>query len=134
MSSTRALLDAFELLVEDFGYSSYISDEEKEQDGRIVEARALIAAARAEARGPDTQGVVSDQELRRVFAGTDFGGPDHRQLLHVAVLKKACGYHCGHTITQIMSALGLIGVRGVPTKKGRRLLQLAFHAQMVKGP
>ncbi len=134
MNSTLKLLEAFESLVEDFGYSDYISDEEKEQDGRIVAARALIAAAVAEAQVPDTQSIVSDQALAQAFAGTNFGTSEHRHLLHQAVLKKACGYHCGHTITTIMRELSLIGVSGLPTKKGRRLMQLAWRSQMLKGP
>ena len=134
MNSTLNLLAAFEALVEDFGCSDYLSDEEKEQDGRIIAARALIAAAVAEAQVPDTKATVSDQELRRAFSGTNFGTTEPRHLLHQAVLKKACGYHCGHTITTIMHQLGLIGGRGTPTKKGRRLLQVAYHSQMVNGP
>nr|WP_279089135.1 Lar family restriction alleviation protein [Comamonas thiooxydans] len=90
--------------------------------------------ARPEIRPLDTCKVVSDDELAKAFAGTNFGSADHRQELHVAVLKKASGYHCGHTITTIMRELRLIGVHGLPTKKGRRLISLAFHALMVGGP
>lgn len=82
----------------------------------------------------DTRTVVSDDELAKAFAGTNFGDADHRQELHVAVLKKACGYHCGHTITTIMRELGLIGASNLPTKKGRKLISLAFHQYMVGGP
>lgn len=82
----------------------------------------------------DTSQVVSDEELAKAFAGTDFGGTDHRNELHVAVLKKASGYHCGHTITTIMRELRLIGASGLPTKKGRKLISLAYHALMVGGP
>ena len=81
----------------------------------------------------DTSQVVSDEELAKAFAGTDFGGADHRNELHVAVLKKASGYHCGHTITTIMRELRLIGASGLPTKKGRKLISLAYHALMVGG-
>ena len=83
---------------------------------------------------PDSSEVVSEAELQMVFSGTNFGTPHHRQLLHVAVLKKACDYHCGRTITTIMRELGLIGVSGVPTKKGRRMMQIAFHQIMIKEP
>lgn len=82
----------------------------------------------------DTRPVVSNEKLAKAFYGTDFGDSDHRQLLHVAVLKKACGYHCGHTITTIMRELSLISASGLPTKKGRRLISLAFHQQMLEGP
>ena len=46
--------------------------------------------------------VIPDLELEDTFKGTDFGGADHRKLLETSVLKKAMGYHCGHTITTIM--------------------------------
>lgn len=83
---------------------------------------------------PDSSKIVSEAELQMVFAGTNFGTTEHRHLLHQAVLKKACGYHCGHTITTIMRELGLIGVPGLPTKKGRELMRVAFHEQMIEGP
>ncbi|MEG0139166.1 MAG: hypothetical protein RR818_02385 [Citrobacter sp.] len=82
----------------------------------------------------DTRPVVSDDELEKAFAGTNFGGADHRNELHVAVLKKASGYHCGHTITTIMRELRLIGASNLPTKKGRKLISLAYHSLMVGGP
>ena len=83
---------------------------------------------------PDSSEIVSEAELQMAFAGANFGTSEHRHLLHQAVLKKACGYHCGHTITTIMRELRLIGVAGLPTKKGRRLIGIAFYEQMVKGP
>lgn len=83
---------------------------------------------------PDTSSIVSDAELELVFDGTNFGTTEHRHLLHQAVLKKACGYHCGHTITMIMRELRLITNAGLPTKKGRRLIGVAFLEQMMDGP
>lgn len=83
---------------------------------------------------PDSSKVVSEAELQIVFSGTNFGTTEHRHLLHQAVLKKACGYHCGHTITTIMRELGLIGANMLPTKKGRKLMAIAFHEQMIEGP
>lgn len=83
---------------------------------------------------PDSSEIVSEAELQMVFSGTNFGTTEHRHLLHQAVLKKACGYHCGHTITTIMRALGLIGVNMLPTKKGRALMGIAFRDQTMDGP
>lgn len=94
-----------------------------------IATRALLSSS-----GGETAVVVSDSEVAVAFDGTHFGSSDHRRLLHVAVLKKACGYHCGHTITQIMLALGLVGATGLPTKKGRRFLALAYHDFMIGGP
>lgn len=78
--------------------------------------------------------VVTPQELSAAFSNTNFGGADHRELLHASVLKKACGYHCGHTITCIMKELRLIGDNGDVLKRGRELLRTdrALHALMVK--
>lgn len=76
--------------------------------------------------------LVSDAELATAFAGTDFGGSDHRKLLEVSLLKKAVGYHCGWTITVIMDRLGLTRKNGLPTRKGQRLLQLAYNHLMIE--
>ena len=91
-------------------------------------------AAEQERKPLDTRPVVSDDELAKAFAGTNFGSADHRSELHVALLKKASGYHCGHTITTIMRELRLIGAGNFPTKKGRKLISLAYHSLMVGGP
>lgn len=104
------------------------------EDCKPLLAEEWNRRARPEDQPLDTRKVVSDDELAKAFSGTNFGESDHRQVLHVAVLKKACGYHCGHTITTIMRELHLIGVRGLPTKKGRKLISLAFHQQMLDGP
>ena len=44
-------------------------------------------------------------------------------VLHASVLKKAVGYHCGHTITRVMQKLRLIGKNGNLLKRGRMLLR-----------
>lgn len=69
-----------------------------------------------------SEDIVSPQELEAAFRGTDFGGVDHRELLHASVLKKAVGYHCGYTITCIMRELRLIGAHGAVLQRGRDLL------------
>jgi len=101
---------------------------------RIAELEAQQARKPLTVPALDTRSVVSDDELAKAFIGTNFGGADHRQELHIAVLKKASGYYCGHTITTIMRELRLIGADNLPTKKGRKLISLAFHALMVGGP
>ena len=72
---------------------------------------------------PASEDVVTPRELEVAFLGTNFGGADHRQLLHASVLKKAVGYHCGHTITCIMQELRLIGKNGNLLERGRMLLR-----------
>ena len=101
---------------------------------RVQELEALQERKPMTVAALDTRPVVSDDELDKAFAGTNFGGADHRQELHVAVLKKASGYHCGHTITTIMRELRLIDTSGLPTKKGRKLISLAYQALMAGGP
>ncbi|THJ32382.1 hypothetical protein E8K88_11810 [Lampropedia aestuarii] len=90
----------------------------------------LRDAPQEKPKGAPSEEVVSKEELQKAFTNTNFGTDDHRQLLEVSVLKKAVGYHCGHTITVIMGELGLIQKSGLPTKKGQRLLQCAFNDLM----
>jgi len=44
------LLDALQLMVESHGYSSYLSDEDKESSPEVVAARAAIAKATGSAK------------------------------------------------------------------------------------
>lgn len=81
----------------------------------------------------DTTHVVSERELGVAFLGTNFGGADHRKLIEVGVLKKACGYSCGHTLTQIMIGLKLTGANGAVLKRGRKLMRVAYHEHMING-
>lgn len=73
---------------------------------------------------------VSNVEIAEVFRNTNFGRSDHRALLEASVLKKLVGYHCGHTITQIMKELALIGKTGIVTKKGKAFVAHAYHDMM----
>ncbi|ACV50184.1 hypothetical protein [Delftia phage PhiW-14] len=83
-----------------------------------------------------THDVVSDAELVEAFKGTNFGTDDvvfFREMLQASVLQQACGCSCGHTITGVMVELKLIGPNfHMPTKKGQRLMRLAFHKQLKK--
>lgn len=69
---------------------------------------------------------IPDGELTEAFTGTNFGGADHRALLEASVLKKALGYHCGHTITTIMRDMRLIGKNGNVLRRGQLLLREAY--------
>lgn len=62
---------------------------------------------------------VTDEDIASAFKGTNFGREDHRHLLALSVMKKALEYHCGHTITEIMVAMGLTTKAGRVTEKGR---------------
>lgn len=77
---------------------------------------------------------VSDAEIKVAFANTNFGVADHRTLLAQSVLKRLVGYYTGHTITNIMLDLGLLGRRThLVTKKGKEFVAHAFHDLMLKG-
>jgi len=56
----------------------------------------------------NTLGELTDEEILKAFQGTNFGRTDYKHLLFTSVLKVSLGYHCGHTITQIMLELKLI--------------------------
>lgn len=51
---------------------------------------------------------LTDEVIEAAFCGTNFGRTDYRDFLAHSVLKKACDWHCGYTITCIMVELGLI--------------------------
>lgn len=73
---------------------------------------------------------ISDDEIATAFAGYNFGTADHRQLLAASVFKTMVGYHCGHSITTIMTKMWLIGRTGKPTKKGREFVASSFSNLM----
>ncbi len=54
---------------------------------------------------------LTDEVINKAFEGTNFGRTDFRVILAEVVLKKNCGYHCGHTATTIAAELGLITSR-----------------------
>ncbi|MDU4288381.1 hypothetical protein [Mixta calida] len=51
---------------------------------------------------------LTDEVIEAAFCGTNFGRTDYRDFLAHSVLKKACDWHCGYTITCIMVNLKLI--------------------------
>ena len=101
--------------------------------GAVYQVMLAAAPRTPEPTTPDSSSIVSDEDIVRAFEGTNFGTDNHRELLHVGVLKKACQYHCGHTITTIMRDLGLIRTTGALTKKGVEMLRVAYHKQMIGG-
>lgn len=74
--------------------------------------------------------VVTDEEIKIAFLGTNFGTDKLRELLEASVLKKLVQYHCGHTITTIMTRMGLIDKKEVVTKKGISLIREAYSHLM----
>jgi hypothetical protein len=72
-------------------------------------------------------GVVSDEEIKAQFTGTNFGREDFRTLLEQGVLKAQCGYHNGHTLSTILKRLDLVDKAGAVTEHGRHFLFGAFY-------
>lgn len=73
---------------------------------------------------------MTDEVIERAFEGTNFGRTDYRAFLGYSVLKKACGWHCGWTITQIMIELKLI----TPTRLQVTKLGKMFLSDCYKDP
>jgi len=71
--------------------------------------------------------ILTDSEIEEAFSNTDFGTRDFRRLLEQGVLKSQAGYRSGHTLTEIMKSLGLIGKNDKVLKKGRGLIFEAFY-------
>jgi len=71
--------------------------------------------------------IVSDKELKEVFANANFGSMSRREVLKQAVMKCAGRYRQGFTSTQIIEELGLRGKNGNLTKKGGRYLYAAWE-------
>ena len=74
---------------------------------------------------------ITDEVIMTAFEGTNFGRTDYRAFLGYSVLKKACHWHCGHTITTIMVELGLITPKDQRvTKLGRMFLSDCYDDPM----
>ena len=70
--------------------------------------------------------LVTDEQIQKVFANTNFGSMSHRDVIKYALLKKASIYSTGGTAKRCLIELGLINpVRGL-TRKGKMYLYEAF--------
>lgn len=54
------------------------------------------------------------EEIEICFDGTNFGTTDYENIIKLGLLKVACGYHNGNTLTLILFKLSLI----IPDSKG----------------
>lgn len=63
---------------------------------------------------------VTEEEIAKEFAGSNFGDAKPRELLALSVLKVSLRYHCGSTITGIMLRMGLTTAKGAVTERGRQ--------------
>lgn len=83
-------------------------------------ARAKVFAAVDAAENPNRAIVLNPSVIEALFARTNFGGAEktdvgRRGLMCECVLKRASGYHDGHTITTICKDAGLLNHKGNPT-------------------
>ncbi len=72
---------------------------------------------------PYTNPPVTDDHIAIAFKNTNFGTTDYRRLLAVGVFKTMCGYSNGHTLTEIMKRLRLVGKNQTVTKRGREFVR-----------
>lgn len=79
----------------------------------------------------DIKELCTDEDIARVFTGTNFGAKrDNRQIIADTLLKIAGDYFTGHTALMCCRELGLLtNSKHITrlTKKGRRYLFWAFH-------
>lgn len=76
----------------------------------------------------DVKEIISDEEIEKIHANSDFGGMSKRDVVNQGVLKCASGYYQGHTSTQIITKHGLITKDYELTAKGRAYLWAAFSS------
>jgi len=77
---------------------------------------------------------ITDEVIEKAFEGTNFGRTDYRAFLGYSVLQKACGWHCGYTITEIMVELKLITPKNLTvTKLGKLFITDCYDDPMRKG-
>ena len=75
----------------------------------------------------ELQKMISDEELEKVFAYSNFGDSKKRDVVRYALMKVACGYRNGHTSQSIINELGLCGKNLSLTKKGKEYLYESFR-------
>ncbi|CFR07891.1 hypothetical protein [Yersinia kristensenii] len=71
---------------------------------------------------------ITDAVVNDAFDGTSFGRTDFRTILAEVVIKRAAGYHCGHTATTIAKKLKLLtGKSEKPTALGFQVVMDMFY-------
>lgn len=71
--------------------------------------------------------IVTDAELDRVHGNANFGSLTKRDVLREGLLKRACGYHCGYTMSSILKEHQLVTPKTERlTLKGQKYLYAAF--------
>lgn len=74
--------------------------------------------------------VITEADLDKVWGNANFGSTDRMAIVRESLLKRACGYHDGHTITCICQELGLITKSLQLTSLGRYNLYWMVEAAL----
>lgn len=111
----------------------YLEEPSIESAGEVVKA-VLTAAhetqpfAYSHFDTDEVRTLVKCEDLERAWGHANFGGYTKREVLALAVLKCASGYHQGHTGMTIAADLGLIHRNTYTlTDRGRQYLWAAFR-------
>jgi hypothetical protein len=73
---------------------------------------------------------LTHETIKQAFEGTNFGRADFEVILADTVLKRAAGYHSGHTATGIAGKLGLISEKThKPTMAGHEWALEVFYSR-----
>ena len=65
---------------------------------------------------------LTDEEISKAFAGTNFGRDDFKNILAETVIDAAAGWRCGYTATTICTQLGLLTPKGCASALGLRFI------------
>ncbi|WP_270735191.1 hypothetical protein [Leclercia adecarboxylata] len=65
---------------------------------------------------------LTDEAIRKAFAGTNFGRDDFKNILAETVIDAAAGWRCGYTATTICTQLGLLTPKGCASALGLRFI------------
>lgn len=65
---------------------------------------------------------LTDEAIKKAFAGTNFGRDDFKNILAETVIDAAAGWRCGYTATTICTHLGLLTPKGCASALGFRFI------------
>ncbi len=71
--------------------------------------------------------ILPDRDIKLAGVTADFGSSTHRTMIYEGVLKIACGFRPGHSVTELLTKLDLM-LYNTLTNRGARLLW-ALHGK-----
>lgn len=72
---------------------------------------------------------LTDEAIKKAFAGTNFGRDDFKNILDETVIDAAAGWRCGYTATTICAHLGLLTPKGCASALGLRFISEHVHRE-----